>query len=121
MNEKFEKYIKDLSPELQEKAKDIKTTDELNAFIADNDLELDDELLSAVSGGSQCGGKCTHDDREILDEYESHTEWSYAIYRVRTWKSKKCGCIRTVNVEKNGQEYELGDSVVQELARFRKK
>ncbi|MBO6141308.1 MAG: hypothetical protein J6O40_05875 [Ruminococcus sp.] len=51
MNEKFEKYIKDLSPELQEKARQCKTTEELNAFLAVNDLELPEEALEMVSGG----------------------------------------------------------------------
>ena len=51
MNEKFEKYIKDLSPELQEKARQCKTTEELNAFIAENDLEIPEEVLEMVSGG----------------------------------------------------------------------
>ena len=53
MNENFEKYIKDLSPELQEKARACKTKEELNAFIAENDLELPEEALELVSGG--CG------------------------------------------------------------------
>ena len=53
MNENYEKYIKDLSPELQEKARECKTKEELNAFIAENDLELPEEALELVSGG--CG------------------------------------------------------------------
>ena len=53
MNEKFEEYIKDLSPELQEKARQCKTKEDLNEFLADNDLELPDEALELVSGG--CG------------------------------------------------------------------
>ncbi|MBR1751166.1 MAG: hypothetical protein IJ740_09875 [Ruminococcus sp.] len=51
MKENFEKYIKDLSPELQEKARECKTKEELNAFIAENDIELSDDLLKAVAGG----------------------------------------------------------------------
>ena len=53
MNENFEKYIEGLSPELQEKARACKTKEELNAFIAENDLELPEEALELVSGG--CG------------------------------------------------------------------
>ncbi|MBQ6676247.1 MAG: hypothetical protein IJM75_08955 [Ruminococcus sp.] len=53
MKEKFEKYIEGLSPELQEKARECKTKEELNAFIAENDLELPEEALEAVAGG--CG------------------------------------------------------------------
>ena len=53
MNENFEKYIEGLSPELQEKARQCKTKEELNAFITENNLELPEEALEAVSGG--CG------------------------------------------------------------------
>ncbi|MBO6141315.1 MAG: hypothetical protein J6O40_05910 [Ruminococcus sp.] len=51
MNEKFEKYLKDLSPELQEKARECKTKEELNAFIAENEIELPEEALEMVAGG----------------------------------------------------------------------
>ena len=53
MNENFEKYIEGLSPELQEKARECKTKEELNVFIAENDLELPEDALEAVAGG--CG------------------------------------------------------------------
>ena len=55
MNEKFEQYISDLSPEMQEKARQCKTKEELNAFIAENDLELPEDALELVAGG--CGKK----------------------------------------------------------------
>ena len=63
MNENFEKYIEGLSPELQEKARACKTKEELNAFIAENDLELPEEALEMVAGGiydrdPQPGGGC---------------------------------------------------------------
>lgn len=53
MNEKTNAFLKDLSPELQEKAKGIKTQEELNEFLSDNDVELPEDTLEAVSGG--CG------------------------------------------------------------------
>ena len=53
MNEKFSEYLKDLPPELQEKAKDIKTQEELNEFLSDNDIELPEDALEAVSGGCE--------------------------------------------------------------------
>ncbi len=56
MNEKFEEYLKDLSPELQEKARECKTVEELNEFIADNDLEIPEDALELVAGG--CGHEC---------------------------------------------------------------
>ena len=51
MNEKYSEYLKDLPPELQEKAKDIKTNEELLEFLSDNDVELPEEALENVSGG----------------------------------------------------------------------
>ena len=51
MNEKFENYIKDLSPELQEKARECKTTEELNEFLVENEIELTEDALEMVSGG----------------------------------------------------------------------
>ena len=51
MNANFEKYIEGLSPELQERARACKTKEELNDFIADNDLELPEDALELVSGG----------------------------------------------------------------------
>ena len=55
MNEKYKDYLKDLPPELQEKAKDIKTNEELMEFLSDNDVELPEDVLEAVSGGGGCG------------------------------------------------------------------
>ena len=47
----FEEYIKDLSPELQEKAKDCKSKEELMELVADNDIEISEDALEAVAGG----------------------------------------------------------------------
>ena len=55
MNEKLENYIKDLSPELQEKARACNSLEELTQLAAENDLELPEEALELVSGG--CGTK----------------------------------------------------------------
>ena len=38
---------------MQKKAKSIKTQEELNKFLSDNDVELPEDVLDAVSGG--CG------------------------------------------------------------------
>ena len=67
MNEKFEEYIKDLSPELQEKARGLKTKEELNAFLAENELELPEEALELVAGGGGCGHECNAD--RVLETY----------------------------------------------------
>ena len=56
MNEKIEQYIKDLPPEMQEKARQCKTMEELNDFIAENDIEIPEDALEMVSGGG-CGNE----------------------------------------------------------------
>ena len=52
----LEDYIKDLSPELQEKARACKTKDELLELAADEDMEIPDDALEAVAGGCSSGG-----------------------------------------------------------------
>ena len=78
MNEKFESYLKDLSPELQEKARECKTMEELNAFIAENNLELPEDALEMVSGGF-CIGDCPKGGKHEWNTYTSYSE------------CKKCG------------------------------
>ena len=59
----FEEYIKDLSPELQEKARACKTKDELMQLVADEDLEIPMEALEGVAGGCTSKG-CEHSFQE---------------------------------------------------------
>ena len=54
MIEEFEKYFKELPGELQEKARQCETKEELNRFVAENGIELPDEALDMVTGG--CDG-----------------------------------------------------------------
>ena len=63
MNEKFEEYIKDYSPELQEKARACKTKNELMQLVADEDLEMPMEALEGVAGGCTSEG-CEHSFQE---------------------------------------------------------
>ncbi len=44
----------DLSPELREKAKQCKTTEEILELAKEEDVELSDEDLEGVSGGWGC-------------------------------------------------------------------
>ena len=59
MNEKVNALLNGLSPELREKAKNIKTQEELMEFLSENDIELPDEALEAVSGGCHVPNKYT--------------------------------------------------------------
>ena len=89
MNEKYSEYLKDLPPELQEKAKDIKTREELMEFLSDNDVELPEDALDAVSGGCtvpnqyndgeifpkacpDCGGDLVYHDNCVVSSYEGN-------------------------------------------------
>ena len=83
MNENFEKYLKDLDPELQEKARECKTKEELNAFIAENDLELPEDALELVAGG--CGTsteRCYHQNVTELERIP-FPKRSESIYKIR--------------------------------------
>ena len=59
MNEKLNETLKgiydSLTEEQKEKAKACKTMKELSAFATEENIELPDELLEAVSGGVQAG------------------------------------------------------------------
>ena len=54
--EELEKYIGELSPEMQEKARACKDMQELNALLAENDGERSGDALGAASGGSSASG-----------------------------------------------------------------
>ncbi len=56
--EELEKYIGELSPELQAKARQCKDMGELNALLAENDVELSEDALEAVAGGCSLSSDC---------------------------------------------------------------
>ena len=90
MNEKIEQYIKGLPPELQEKARQCETMEELNDFIAENDIEIPEEALEQVAGG--CGEKlyCIDCGSESIGKT---TKWSTyeTEYFCNKCKSKNIG------------------------------
>ena len=51
---------------MQEKARQCQTMEELNALLAENDVELSDDALQAVAGG--CGSADTHTTHEFSFE-----------------------------------------------------
>ena len=82
MNEKFKDYLKDLPPELQEKAKDIKTREELMEFLSENDIELPEETLGAVAGGGLCEeDKCTNGGEHNYQKVDYDSYSRCTIYR----------------------------------------
>ena len=64
MNERINELLSGLSPELREKAGSIKTQEELMEFLSDNDIELPEDALEAVSGG--CYAKKEYEDGTIF-------------------------------------------------------
>ena len=50
-----EKMESSLSPEILEKLKACETADEVMKLMSDHDIELDDDMMEAVSGGG-CSG-----------------------------------------------------------------
>lgn len=59
--------FKDLSAELQEKARTCKSADELLALAQSEGIGLSDEQLQAVAGGSWDGGCVDNTCREVVD------------------------------------------------------
>ena len=59
----LEDYIKDLSPELQEKARACGSVEELLALAKEAEVPLPDEALAAIAGGDDIEvGGCRHKD-----------------------------------------------------------
>ncbi len=56
-----EDYIKDLSPELQEKARKCQSFEELTKLAEENDIPLPDEAVESVAGGGdKMKDKCAY-------------------------------------------------------------
>ena len=73
-NLELEKYVGELSPELQKKARECKDMQELNALLAENDVELSEDALKAVAGG------CSHSS-SVYDQGDP-----------MPYKCPECGC-----------------------------
>ena len=74
-NENLEKYIGELSPEMQDKARECKTMEELNALLAENDVELSEDALQAVAGGCSVSS-------DVYDKGDP----------IADWYCPECGC-----------------------------
>jgi len=88
MNAQFEKYIEGLSPEMQEKARACKTKEELNAFIAENDLELPEDALELVSGG--CGTSTPKPCRHVSETTVESFPKKDLLGSIVTYYKKSC-------------------------------
>ena len=83
--EELEKYVGELSPEMQEKARQCKTKEELNALLAENEVELSEDALSAVAGGCS-----SSEDGPICEKCGAKKKWK----SLREWSGWVCpnGC-----------------------------
>ena len=104
-NEKIEMFIGDLSPELQEKARQCKDMQELQTMLAENDVELSDDALEAVAGGCSSSHHCSNIDLEkkkVLFWDEALWVWFYKR------QCKDCGRISFACVDYNsGRSQEI--------------
>ena len=112
----LEKYIGELSPEMQEKARACKDMGELNALLAENDVELSEDALEAVAGGCKstvnycyvcklCGQKvaaCTEADLPAIEEYLRWNSKDYDSKYLPNWYKCRAHGIRYIrdNCEK---------------------
>ncbi len=95
----LEEYIKDLSPELQEKARACKTKNELLELAADEDMEIPMDALEGVAGGCTTEG-CEHIFQETerigmlpnLGSNDKHIRYNgKTVHDLITKVCSKCG------------------------------
>lgn len=74
-NINIDDYIKemDLTPELEQKARQCNTARELMQLAADNDIELPMDALEGVAGG--CGGKDAVNKKTLAGRGEANIRW----------------------------------------------
>ena len=65
-NNNIEKYIKSLSPELQEKINTCKNLNEMMDLAAREGIELPDEALDFVTGGARDASACSEPDAKTF-------------------------------------------------------
>lgn len=86
----LEDFIKDLAPELQEKARACGSADELIALARESQVPLPDEVLAAIAGGDDAEfGSCIHPECPKCGSEDTFKERMDASYVY--WKCKTCG------------------------------
>ena len=91
----IESYIKDLDPDLQEKARACGSVEELLALAKEAKVPLPDEALAAVAGGNDVDSgscnpnkcpKCGHKEKPAWTEILENGAMRYH------YECSKCGC-----------------------------
>ena len=95
----LEDYIKDLAPELQEKARACGNVEELLALAKDANVPLPDEALAAIAGGDQPDvGNCKKlacpkcGSTNVVECGEEGADEGVSILG-DLYRCKDCGCI----------------------------
>lgn len=90
----IESYIKDLDPELQERARACGSIEELLALAKETKMPIPDEALAAIAGGDDVDDgscnpyrcpKCKHKEEPYWEEHLANGGWRYHF------KCSKCG------------------------------
>lgn len=89
----IEKYIKDLSPELQEKARGCGSIAELSALARDNDIPLPDEAVAAIAGGDNSVSHSCSVTRTCPKCHSKDIECTSKSYLTEEWHCNHCNNI----------------------------
>ena len=93
----LEDYIKDLAPELQEKARACGSVEELIALARESQVPLPDEVLAAIAGGDDAEfGSCIHPECPKCGSEDTEQTGKNASYVF--WKCRTCGYQWKVNI-----------------------
>ena len=85
----LEDYIKDLAPELQEKARACGSVEELLALAKDAKIPVPDEALAAIAGGDDLeAGKCFPEEHPKCP-YSGSKNTEFAYYDMKYY-CKNC-------------------------------
>lgn len=86
----LEDYIKDLAPELQEKARACGSVEELIALAKEAKVPLPDDALAAIAGGDDAEpGSCSHPECPKCKSKDTEQTGRNALYVF--WKCNTCG------------------------------
>ena len=86
----IENYIKDLNPELQEKARACGSAEDLLALAKEAKVPLPDEALAAIAGGDdQDVGSCRHRTCPNCGSDDTVDDGTDGVYWY--WHCKTCG------------------------------
>lgn len=89
----IESYIKDLSPELQEKVRACKSVDELLTLAKENSIAIPDEALSSIAGGqdSEDVGKCNPSNPPCPKCKGTNVESAFVDVGITHYRCCDCG------------------------------